>query len=91
LTEQNLNIILWVELTEVVVTRKGIRVKIIDLTKRDTPCVECGSVRIAIKWLDLNGLKPFHATYFSNYFNHHPDRVSYVPDHREYAIVRLED
>ena len=72
-------------------TRKGQRIKIIDLRKPHLPSVELGSIRLGIQWLKDNNLKPFLATHFSDYFRLHPERCCYVPDNRQYLVVKLEE
>jgi len=72
-------------------TRRGKKIRIVNLRKPDLPAVEAGSIRIGIVWLKANGFKPFTASQIADYFRLHPDRCCYVPDNRDYLVIKLED
>lgn len=72
-------------------TRHGKRIRIVNLRKPDLPAVEVGSIRLGIVWLKANGFKPYTASQLSDYFRFHPDRCCYIPDHRDYLLVMLEN
>lgn len=47
------------------------------------------TIRACIRWLKDHSTVVFKATRFSDYFRLHPERKAYIPNHRMYAIIKL--